>query len=88
MSVKATSRSRKKNPQQPKRVKAPRSAATHAPVPSSALPVVHREEVSTRIRPSRKYLTPAMLDTLIQESPVPPAADRGPGKPPFELQEH
>ena len=37
------------------------------------------------VQPPRAYVSPAMLDTLVRESPIPPAANQGPPSPPFEL---
>ncbi len=34
----------------------------------------------------RQYISPSAMEFLIQESPVPPMANVGPAKPPFELQ--
>lgn len=40
-----------------------------------------------RKHPRKRYLSAEMLETLIRESPVHPAAARPPRKPPFELQD-
>jgi len=52
-----------------------------------AIPLTRQQKAGEAAKPSRKYLSPAMLGALVRESPVPPAANRGPAKPPFELQE-
>ena len=60
------------------------AVATRVKNTTAAVPRTHANEST---RPTRKYLSPSMLAELIREAPISPAADRGPAKPPFEIQE-
>src|SRR5665213_22587 len=55
---------------------------------SGPIPLADQKRIGKTGKTGRKYLSKAMLDTLIRESPVSPAADRGSAKPPFEIKEN
>jgi hypothetical protein len=82
--VKAAGAARRKNGQAAR----PTGIAQSKAAASMTVPTARRQKAGDSGQRSRKYLSPAMLAALIRESPTPAVANRGPAKPPFELQEN